>query len=231
VERNPLTYEHIAPETVGNRRRVLVSDLSGRSNLHAKARDLNLALDEEGPLLDELKRLEHAGLEFELADASFELLVHRLNRSHEPYFELLSFRVIDERHGGSNLQSEASVRIRVGDQLEQAVCVGTGPVHALDQALRRALERFYPSMAAIRLVDYKVRVINSSLSGTASMVRVLITSSDAENEWVTVGVSSNIVSASWQALVDAVEYKLMKEGVISERHTIQVDEKAVPAVS
>ena len=231
VERNPLTYEHIPPETVGNRRRVLVSDLSGRSNLQAKARELNLQLDEETRVLEELKRLEHSGLEFELADASFELLVQRVSRSQQPFFELLSFRVIDEHHGTSNLQSEASVRIRVGDQLEHAATTGTGPVHALDQALRRALERFYPSLADVRLVDYKVRVINSSLSGTASMVRVLITSRDATNEWVTVGVSSNIVSASWQALVDAVEYKLMKEGVTSQPDSQEIDQNALPAVS
>jgi 2-isopropylmalate synthase len=230
VERNPLTYEHVPPESVGNRRRVLVSDLSGRSNLHAKARELNLELTEETRVLDELKKLEHSGLEFELADASFELLVHKLNRSHESYFELLSFRVIDEQHGSSNLHSEASVRLKVGDTVEYAAAAGTGPVHALDQALRRALERVYPSLSDVRLVDYKVRVINSSLSGTASMVRVLITSSDSTNEWVTVGVSSNIVSASWQALVDAVEYKLMKEGVESQR-TILEDENALPAVS
>jgi 2-isopropylmalate synthase len=209
---------------------VLVSDLSGRSNLHAKARELNLELTEETRLLDELKKLEHSGLEFELADASFELLVHKLNRSHESYFELLSFRVIDEQHGASNLHSEASVRIKVGATVEYAAAAGTGPVHALDQALRRALERSYPSLSDVRLVDYKVRVINSSLSGTASMVRVLITSSDSTNEWVTVGVSSNIVSASWQALVDAVEYKLMKEGVESQS-TILEDENALPAVS
>ncbi|PWT93602.1 MAG: citramalate synthase, partial [Blastocatellia bacterium] len=228
VERNPLTYEHVAPESVGNRRRVLVSDLSGRSNLLAKARELGLDIREEGRLLNELKRLEHEGFEFEAADASFELLVHKLNRSPKPYFELLTFRVIDEQHATTTHQSEATVRVRVANQIEHAFAIGTGPVNALDQALRRALEPFYPVLADVRLVDYKVRVIKGSFSGTASQVRVLITSSDGQNEWGTVGVSTNIVAASWQALVDSVEYKLKKDGVESSLE-MEIDQKAIPA--
>jgi 2-isopropylmalate synthase len=213
VERNPQTYEHITPETVGNRRRVLVSDLSGRANLLAKARELEIELDEEQAVLEELKRLEHDGYEFEAAEASFELLVHKLRNGHDPYFELLGFRVIDEHRGTAMPLSEATVKVQVGEIKEHTAASGNGPVNALDQALRRALEQFYPSLADVRLVDYKVRVISGALSGTASQVRVLITSSDSQSQWGTVGVSANIVEASWRALVDSVEYKLMKDGV------------------
>ena len=208
VERNPATYEHIAPELIGNRRRILVSDLSGRANLQAKARELSLEFAEEERVLDELKRLEHEGFEFEGAEASFELLVHKLSNDPEPFFELLSYRVIDEHRA----LSEATVKIKVGDCVEHTAATGTGPVNALDQALRRALAEFYPSLAEMRLIDYKVRVINSSLTGSASLVRVLITSSDGSAKWTTVGVSANIVEASWRGLVDSVEYKLMKDG-------------------
>ena len=213
VEREPRTYEHVPPESVGNRRRVLVSDLAGRSNLHAKARELGLDLPEGSRVLEEVKRLEHNGYEFEAAEASFELLVRRLDGTHKPFFELLGFRVIDEHRGSEMPLSEATVRVRVGGRVEHTAASGTGPVNALDQALRRALEKFYPALAEVRLVDYKVRVRRSSLSGTASLVRVLITSGDSGAQWGTVGVSSNIVEASWQALVDAVEYKLLKDGV------------------
>jgi len=212
VERNPETYEHIEPERVGNRRRILVSDLSGRANLLAKARELGIELDEEQRVLEELKRLEHDGFEFEAAEASFELLVHKLRSTPEPYFELLGFRVIDEHRGALMPMSEATVKIKVGDRVEHTASSGNGPVNALDQALRCALEKFYPSLGDVRLVDYKVRVITGALSGTASLVRVLITSSDGNTQWGTIGVSANIVEASWRALVDSVEYKLMKDG-------------------
>jgi 2-isopropylmalate synthase len=213
VERNPETYEHITPETVGNRRRVLISDLSGRANLLAKARELGLELNDEQRVLEELKRLEHDGYEFEAADASFELLVRRLCGAHEPFFELLGFRVIDEHRGALMPMSEATVKIKVGNRVEHTAASGNGPVNALDNALRRALERFYPSLAEMHLIDYKVRVITSKLSGTASLVRVLISSGDAHAAWGTVGVSANIVEASWRALVDSVEYKLTRDGI------------------
>lgn len=214
VERNPETYEHIKPELVGNRRRILVSDLAGRSNLIAKARDLGLELNDEQEVLDELKRLEHGGYEFEAAEASFELLVRKQRGVHQPYFELLGFRVIDEHRGSLMPMSEATVKVRVDGRDEHTAASGTGPVNALDHALRRALEKFYPSLADVRLVDYKVRVITGNLSGTASLVRVLIISSDGSGEWGTVGVSANIVEASWRALVDSVEYKLLKDGAL-----------------
>ncbi|HEX6717426.1 MAG TPA: citramalate synthase [Pyrinomonadaceae bacterium] len=231
VERNPLTYEHIPPETVGNRRRVLVSDLSGRSNLLAKARELDMELDDEQRILEEIKRLEHDGLEFEAAEASFELLVHKLRNQPEPYFELIAFRAIDEHSGASMPMSEATVKIRVGGRIEHSAASGTGPVNALDQALRRALGPFYPSLAEVRLVDYRVRVIKSSLSGTASVVRVLITSSDGRTKWVTVGVSANIVEASWRGLVDSVEYKLMKDGILPTAESTDDRQRANPRIS
>jgi 2-isopropylmalate synthase len=214
VERNPATYEHIEPEAVGNRRRILISDLSGRANLLAKARELGLELNDEQRVLEELKRLEHDGYEFEAAEASFELLVAKLRGAHQPYFQLIGFRVIDEHRGALMPMSEATVKVKVGNRLEHTAATGNGPVNALDNALRRALERSYPSLAEMRLVDYKVRVINSTLSGTASLVRVLISSSDQRTVWGTVGVSANIVEASWRALVDSVEYKLTRDGVV-----------------
>ncbi len=213
VERNPQTYEHIAPETVGNRRRVLISDLSGRSNLMAKARELGLELRDGQQVLEELKRLENDGYEFEAAEASFELLVQRLRGTYQPYFELLGFRVIDEHRGESMPMSEATIKIKVGSHVEHTAASGNGPVNALDRALRRALEKFYPTLSEMRLVDYKVRVISSRLSGTASLVRVLIFSGDEQAGWGTVGVSPNIVEASWRALVDSVEYKLARDGI------------------
>jgi 2-isopropylmalate synthase len=214
VARNPVTYEHVEPELVGNRRRVLVSDLSGRGNLIAKARELEIDLDQEQNVLEELKRLEHDGYEFEAAEASFELLIRRLRSSQKPYFELIGFRVIDEHQGNRMPMSEATVKIRVGDHEEHSVASGNGPVNALDRALRRALVKFYPSLQNVTLVDYKVRVLRSPLSGSASLVRVLITSGDGNRKWGTVGVSANIVEASWCALIDSVEYKLMKDGAV-----------------
>jgi 2-isopropylmalate synthase len=213
VERNPVTYEHIAPEAVGNRRRILVSDLAGRANLFAKARELGVELSDEQRVLDELKRLEHNGYEFEAAEASFELLVSKLRGAHQPYFELLGFRVIDEHRGALMPMSEATVKIKVGNRVEHTAASGNGPVNALDNALRSALQTFYPSLAEMYLVDYKVRVITSNLSGSASLVRVLICSGDLRAQWGTIGVSANIVEASWQALVDSVEYKLTRDGV------------------
>ena len=227
VERNPQTYEHVVPEIVGNRRRVLLSDLSGRGNLTAKARELNIDLIGEQDVLDELKRLEHDGFEFEAAEASFELLVNRLRNKRNAYFELVGFRVIDEHRGNLMPMSEATIKIRVGDHEEHSAASGNGPINALDRALQRALAKFYPTLQKVHLVDYKVRVLRSPLHGSASLVRVLITSSDGQTSWGTVGVSANIVEASWRALVDSVEYKLMKDGVAAN----SLDREAVDAGS
>ncbi|HEX7334896.1 MAG TPA: citramalate synthase [Pyrinomonadaceae bacterium] len=224
IERNPATYEHITPEAVGNHRRVLVSDLAGRANLLAKARELGIELNDEQDLLNELKRLENEGYEFEAAEASFELLISRLRGSYRPFFKLLGFRVIDEHRGALMPMSEATVKVKVGDRIEHTAASGNGPVNALDKALRNALKEFYPSLMQMNLVDYKVRVISSNLSGTASLVRVLIYSGDGRTRWGTVGVSANIVEASWQALVDSVAYKLTSDSVIPV-----CDELEIPA--
>jgi len=228
IERNPATYEHIAPEVVGNNRRVLVSDLAGRANLLAKARELRIELSDEQDLLNELKRLENEGYEFETAEASFELLISRLRGSYRPFFKLLGFRVIDEHRGALMPMSEATVKVKVGDRIEHTAASGNGPVNALDKALRNALKEFYPSLTEINLVDYKVRVISSNLSGTASLVRVLIYSCDGRTRWGTVGVSANIVEASWQALVDSVAYKLTSDGVIPVRDELEIDDTDNP---
>jgi 2-isopropylmalate synthase len=225
IERNPATYEHIDPETVGNHRRVLVSDLSGRANLLAKARELGVELSDEQDVLNELKRLEHDGYEFEAAEASFELLVSRLRGTYRPFFKLLGFRVVDEHRGALMPMSEATVKVKVGDRVEHTAASGNGPVNALDKALRKALKAFYPSLGEMHLLDYKVRVISSNLSGTASLVRVLIYSSDGRTQWGTVGVSANIVEASWQALVDSVAYKLTADGVNPVSHESEVHEE------
>jgi len=228
IERNPATYEHIAPKAVGNNRRVLVSDLAGRANLLAKARELGIELSDEQDLLNELKRLENEGYEFEAAEASFELLISRLRGSYRPFFKLLGFRVIDEHRGALMPMSEATVKVRVGDRIEHTAASGNGPVNALDKALRNALKEFYPSLTEINLVDYKVRVISSNLSGTASLVRVLIYSGDGRTRWGTVGVSANIVEASWQALVDSVAYKLISDGVIPVCDELEIDDTNNP---
>ncbi len=215
VEKIARSYEHIEPEAVGNRRRVLVSDLSGRSNILMKAHELGMDLDKDTPqvreILRQLKQQEHAGYEYEAADGSFHILVQKLLKKHRPFFKLLAYRVIMDRHGAGNHQIvEASVKIEINGEVVHTVAEGDGPVHALDNALRAALTKFYPSIREVQLVDYKVRIIDSS-AGTAAKTRVIIESSDGADTWGTVGVHDNIIEASWEALVDSVEYKLFKD--------------------
>ncbi len=215
VQRNARTYEHVDPSLVGNRTRVLVSDLSGRSNIVAKAAELGIDLAGKDPItqevLDRIKALEHKGYQFEGAEGSFELLMKRALGRHGPAFELLGFRVISEKRAPQeSTLAEATVMVRVDGQVEHTAAVGDGPVHALDRALRKALERFYPELREVRLTDYKVRILNGR-DGTAAVTRVLIESSDHEDKWSTVGVSENIIQASWEALIDAIEYKIAKE--------------------
>ncbi len=218
VRKNPLTYEHIDPEAVGNRQRVLVSDLSGRSNILYKAHEFGLDVDKVTPavkaVLAEVKDLENRGFQFEGAEASFELLVNKgLNGEKLRNFRLKSFRVIDEkRHEDEPPLSEATIQIEGPDgSVEHAAALGNGPVNALDNALRKALVKFYPQIADIELLDYKVRVLGDG-EGTEAVVRVLIESGDGTNRWGTVGVSPNVIEASWQALVDSIEYKLYLDG-------------------
>jgi 2-isopropylmalate synthase len=215
IQRHPETYEHIRPELVGNVTRVLVSDLSGRSNILAKAQQFNINLDSKDPItieiLEKIKDLENKGYQFEGAEASFELLMRRALGTVRQYFTVIGFRVIDcKRHGEDKPLSEATVQVKVGGKIEHTAAEGNGPVNALDNALRKALENFYPQIKDMRLLDYKVRVLPAG-RGTASVTRVLIESGDRHMRWGTVGVSDNIIDASYQALVDALQFKLLKE--------------------
>jgi 2-isopropylmalate synthase len=212
VERNPTTYEHIDPALVGNKRRILVSDLSGRATIKRKAEDYGFNLSASDPValqvLEELKELESKGFQFEAAEASFELLLNKAMGKSKRYFELVGFRVMDQKiREDQEPVAEATIRVKVGGSVEHTAALGRGPVNALDNALRKALEKFYPQLKEMALTDYKVRVLPGD-SGTGSQVRVLIESQDANNSWRTVGVSHDILEASWQALVDSINYKM-----------------------
>lgn len=214
VIRNEQTYEHIKPELVGNNRRVLVSDLSGKSNVSYKADELGFEFDknskESAEIVQTLKKLENEGYQFEAAEASFELLVKKLTKNAPDFFNLEGFRVIMERDANGESRSEATIRVRVNDQIEHSAAEGNGPVHALDAALRKALCEFYPEIASMHLRDYKVRVLNEK-NGTGANVRVLIDSAKDGIRWGTVGVSKNIIDASWQALSEGLTYFLMNQ--------------------
>ncbi len=216
IARRPDAYSHVDPGTVGNRMQVLVSELAGRSNVLAKASELGLDLEADAELgarvLDRVKELEHHGYAFEAADASFELLVRREAGRLEDLFELEGYRVIVERRPDGSDLSEATVRLRVKGERVMAAGEGVGPVHALDQGLRRALEDRFPELESIRLVDFKVRILDGR-AGTKAVTRVLITSADDEGEWTTVGVSDDIVTASYQALVDGIQYGLLRRSI------------------
>lgn len=214
VMKNEETYEHINPKKVGNRRRVLVSDLSGKSNIRYKSEQLGIDLDsqsEEVPgIVQELKKLENEGYQFEAAEASFELVVQKLMDEWEDFFTLEGFRIIVEKNVSGDSRTEATIRLSVDGQTEHCAAEGTGPVHALDKALRKALHRFYPDIAEIHLQDYKVRVLNQK-EGTDAQVRVLIDSAEKDQSWTTVGVSRNIIDASWEALSDSFNHYLAKQ--------------------
>jgi 2-isopropylmalate synthase len=207
------SYEHIDPQAVGNQRRILVSELSGRSNILAVATKHNLEEDREllNRILQEVVERENQGYQFEAAEASFELLVKRLAGTYAPHFELIKYHTTVESRGGEPV-TEATVKLLVDDELRHEVAEGDGPVNALDAALRKALESQYPVLKQVHLVDYKVRVINSD-AGTAARVRVVIESRDEDELWGTVGVHENVIEASWNALVDSIEYKLCKHEI------------------
>jgi 2-isopropylmalate synthase len=224
VAKDPTTYEHIQPEMVGNERRVLVSELSGHSTILTKTAKFQINHDKAlmSKILAAVQDLENRGYEFEAAEASFDLLVRKTAKEHKPWevektlklykpwFERISYRVnIEARENGTPI-TEGTVRIKVGGQIEHTASEGDGPVNALDGALRKALVRFYPRLSEMQLVDYKVRVVNPR-AGTAARVRVVIESRDGTDIWGTVGVSENIIEASWIALVDSFEYKLYKD--------------------
>jgi 2-isopropylmalate synthase len=206
------SYEHIDPALVGNERHVLVSDQAGRSSLVMKARELGFDVTSATPqlreLLNRVKELEHRGYEFEAADGSLALLIRRVLTAQSPPFVVEAYHVSMRRESDESV-CEATVKVRVGADLAHTVADGDGPVNALDGALRAGLARFYRQIERVRLTDYKVRIIDST-SGTAAKTRVLIESSDGASEWGTVGVSDNIIEASLQALVDSLEYALVK---------------------
>ncbi|MDT7943518.1 MAG: citramalate synthase [Dehalococcoidia bacterium] len=216
VAKAPWSYQHIDPALVGNETRFLVSELSGSHGLLAKLREQGIEIDrqEARRILEQVKLMESKGYQYEGAEASLELLARRQRPGYEPPFELVDFMVVERRHHGPgerDMLSEAMVKVRVGDQVIHTAAEGNGPVNALDAAVRKALVQFYPSLEAVRLVDYKVRIIDPG-QGTAASVRVLIESTDGQDSWTTVGASTDIIEASWLALADSLEYWLVKRG-------------------
>ena len=220
------SYQHVDPARVGNKQRVLVSELSGRGNIIYRAKELGIDLPLRGKetqkLLDQVKLLESRGFQYENAEASFELLLRRAKPDYQPPFELVDFMVVVEkrrrppsRKSMEEMLSEAGVKVRVGTEIMHTAAEGNGPVNALDQALRKALLQFYPRLAQVKLVDYKVRILEESV-GTSAQVRVLIESTDGVEEWRTVGSSTNIIGASWLALADSLEYWLLKQKALAD---------------
>ncbi len=215
VLKNPETYEHINPELVGNRRKITVSDMAGRSNLVAKLKEYGISVEPNSAdlrkLVEKIKELEKEGYHFEAAEASLELLIKRHFGLVKDYFNFDAYRIlIAKRKGDKSPVSEATVRVSLENFEEHTASLGNGPVNALDGALRKALKEFYPSIGDIQLIDYKVRIVNET-AGTAAKVRVLIEFTDGKRKWATVGVHENIIEASWKALVDGIVYKLMKD--------------------
>ncbi len=214
------SYQHIDPILVGNHQRVIISELSGKSNILYKAKERGLPIprgSEIGKILSKIKILENQGFQYSSAEASFDLLLHRAQAGYTPPFELIDFMVIIEKHrrlsrssNKEELLSEATIKVKVGDIIEHTAAEGDGPINALDQALRKALIQFYPDLTFVELTDFKVRILEET-AGTASMIRVLIESSDGKEHWETVGSSSNLIEASWLALSDSIEYWLLKQ--------------------
>jgi 2-isopropylmalate synthase len=215
VQKLARSYEHIRPEEVGNTQNILVSELSGQSNILLKAESLGIPLQKDSPevleILQEIKRRESLGYEFEAADGSLDLLIRRVLHHHQPLFQLLEYHCTFRRSGAANPAHticEATVKIVVGGERVYTVDEGDGPVNALDAALRKSLRPYYPQIDDIKLADYKVRILDSR-RGTAARTRVLVASTDGKASWGTVGVSNNVIEASWLALVDAIEFKLL----------------------
>ncbi len=212
--KNPIAYEHVKPEVVGNHRRLLTSELAGKMPIVLKAQKMNIPLDKNSPeakvIMQELQQKEHQGYQFEGADASFELFMKRRLKLYQPFFHLDGFKVYTEKKLDGVVIAGATVRLKVDGSDEMASVEGHGPVEVLDRALRSALRKFYPNLEHMHLVDYKVRVLDTK-EGTAARVRVLIESKDERDSWTTVGVHENVIEASWEALVDGIEYKLLKD--------------------
>lgn len=216
VMKNPLAYEHCEPGIVGNRRRFLLSELGGKTGIMLRAKALEFDLSKENPqtqrILKLIQNLEHQGYHFEAAEASFELLMKRALKKYKKFFELQGFRIVIEKISNKKITSEAIIKIKVKGKIEHTAAEGDGPVNALDNAVRKALKDFYPTLSKMHLADFKVRVLDEK-SGTAAKVRVLIQSQDEKDDWNTIGVHENIIEASWQAMVDSIEYKLLKDKV------------------
>lgn len=217
VLKNSKTYEHIDPEVVGNSRRVLVSELSGASNLQYRLKEMNVEFSEDRGVqrnfISKIKQLEYEGYQFEGAEASFELLLKKEMGDFQPRFSLESFNVVANKRGVLPVYSEASIKIKVDEEIFHTAADGYGPVDALDHSFRKALEAFFPALKDMHLVDYKVRVIDGK-DGTSAKVRVLIESSDGVNNWTTIGVSNDVIEASWLALADSFNYKLLKDSEV-----------------
>ena len=208
------SFEHINPEAVGNERKYLMSEVAGRSLLLAKIQQVSPELQKDSPetkdIIRKLKELEQQGYQFEGAESSFSLYIRKQLGKYKPLFELVNFKTIGEQPHAEGLGASAVIKITVNGETEITAADGNGPVNAMDKALRKALEKFYPELGAVYLTDYKVRVLDSTLA-TGSKVRVLIESSDGQKNWTTVGVSADIIEASWLALVDSIEYKLIQD--------------------
>lgn len=222
VLKNSATFEHVCPDAVGNERRFLMSEISGRTAVLEKIRRYCPGVSKDSPelsvIIDQLKRMELEGYQFEGADASFELLVRKCMGRMHAFFDLAYYRITGEKPYAEGQSAVATLKVCVGDQAQTSAGEGNGPVNALDKALRSALSGFYPSLAGVHLVDYKVRVMDSK-QATAARVRVLITSTDGVSEWTTVGVSTDVIEASWLALSDSMEYKLVRDGI----HSVSVE--------
>ncbi|MGD9300666.1 MAG: citramalate synthase [Desulfobacterales bacterium] len=227
IMKAPRAYEHMDPALVGNQRRVLISDMSGKSNVVYKARELGLELDTNGfdssKIVSEIKQLEQQGYQFDVADGSFKILMEKFTDQFEPLFTLESFRVTIEKDKDRPCTSQATMKISVKGKEEITAAEGYGPVSALDNALRKALDRFFPDLDTMRLVDFKVRVIDGN-RGTAAKVRVFIESRDQDQIWSTIGVSEDIIEASWQALADSFQFKLASEYQIRHRKLPEQEE-------
>lgn len=231
------SFEHVIPEAVGNVRQFVVSDQAGASTMLEKLSTIRPGIDKKDPdvknLLLKIKKLEAEGYQFEAADGSFELLARKILDHFQEPFQVKGFRVIEEKRENGEVFSEATIKIQEGDQFEHTAAEGEGPVNALDNALRKALVKFYPSLKSVRLEDFKVRVLDGR-DGTESKVRVLIESSDGSSRWGTVGVSKNIIEAAWFALIDSLKYKLMKDNkgkdtdyvpnlIDAQQHNLQIN--------
>jgi 2-isopropylmalate synthase len=214
VNKNTSAYEIMDPDIVGNQRNILMSEVAGRSAVLSLINTVDSSIKKDSPqtqmIIDKLKEMEYEGYKYEGAETSFELVIRKMLGMHKPFFELKEFKVIVNEPTMNSVNSAAMIKIMVGDQTEITAAEGDGPVNALDKALRKALERFYSKIAEMKLTDYKVRVLDSN-SATASKVRVVIESTDGKDVWTTVGVSTDIIEASWRALVDSVEHKLIKD--------------------